>query len=326
MQEKQYAYAVARIRTKEMSLLNGAFVEQLLAAGDEEECLRLLADKGWSLPSGAGEENKGEALLQSEREKTWALMEELVEDIHVLDVFRLETDYQNLKACIKANFMNQDPREYFLSGGNQDPEKIARAVAEKDWESLPETMRRPAEEAFQLLLHTRDGQLCDVVLDRAALESILEASQNSPSEVLRLYGEEKVAAADIKIAVRCCRMKKSPDFIHRALASCSTLSVDALGKAAAEGEEALLDYLSHTPWAEAAEALKVSFSAFEKWCDDRLMEKIRPQKYNPFTVSPLAAYVLARETELRTVRVILSGKRNSLPEEFIRERVREMYV
>ena len=40
----------------------------------------------------------------------------------------------------------------------------------------------------------------------------------------------------------------------------------------------------------------------------------------------MAAYVLARENEIRMVRMILSGKRNSLPEDSIRERVREMYV
>ena len=35
----------------------------------------------------------------------------------------------------------------------------------------------------------------------------------------------------------------------------------------------------------------------------------------------LVAYVLARENEIKTVRIILTGKRSGLPEEFIRERV-----
>ena len=38
------------------------------------------------------------------------------------------------------------------------------------------------------------------------------------------------------------------------------------------------------------------------------------------------AYVLARENEIKTVRIILSGKQNGFSEESIRERVREMYV
>jgi V/A-type H+-transporting ATPase subunit C len=56
------------------------------------------------------------------------------------------------------------------------------------------------------------------------------------------------------------------------------------------------------------------------------METIRPQLYNSFSLGPLVAYVLARENEIKTVRIILTGKRSGLPEEFIRERAREMYV
>ena len=69
----------------------------------------------------------------------------------------------------------------------------------------------------------------------------------------------------------------------------------------------------------------ISF-AFERWCDNQVIRTIQPQKYNPFSVGPLVAYVLARENEIKTVRIILSGKQNGLPEESIRERVREMYV
>ena len=67
-------------------------------------------------------------------------------------------------------------------------------------------------------------------------------------------------------------------------------------------------------------------SAFERWCDNQIIETIRPQLYNSFSLGPLVAYVLARENEIKTVRIILTGKRSGLPEEFIRERAREMYV
>ena len=75
MAEKQYAYGVARIRSRELGLLTGAFIEQLLAAKDEGECLRLLAEKGWSAgPSPRegreGAEGGAEDVLAAEREKT----------------------------------------------------------------------------------------------------------------------------------------------------------------------------------------------------------------------------------------------------------------
>lgn len=331
MGEKQYAYAVARIRTKELNLFTDGFIEQLLAAKSEKECLRLLAEKGWNgreaaeaaASAGASE---AEGILEAERAKTWSLMDELAVDMHVFDTFLYETDYHNLKAAVKAVVMNMDPSPLMLSGGTVSPDTILKAVKDKELELLPEEMREPAKEAFTSLLHTRDGQLCDIILDKAALNAIKAAAKKSESEVIRVYGEEKAAAADVRIAARCAKTGKSLEFIREALVPCDTFSLEELALSASKGEQELLNYLAGTKWAGAGEVLAESFSAFEKWCDDRMMELIRPQKYNPFTVSPLAAYVLARENEIRTVRMILAGKRNQLSEASIRERVREMYV
>ncbi len=99
-----------------------------------------------------------------------------------------------------------------------------------------------------------------------------------------------------------------------------------LAAAAAESMEEIFAYLERTEYRAAVEEIKKSSSAFERWCDNKVIESMRPQIHNPFTLGPLAAYILARENEIKTVRIILSGKRNSLPEDVIRERVREMYV
>ena len=72
--------------------------------------------------------------------------------------------------------------------------------------------------------------------------------------------------------------------------------------------------------------MRQSPAAFEKWCEDLIISHIRPQKYNPFTLGPLAAYILARRNEIKCVRMVLSCRQNSLPEEAVRERLREMYV
>ena len=65
---------------------------------------------------------------------------------------------------------------------------------------------------------------------------------------------------------------------------------------------------------------------FERWCDNRMTETMKAQKYETFSVGPLLAYLLARENEIKTVRIILTGKQNGFPENALRERIREMYV
>ena len=135
-----------------------------------------------------------------------------------------------------------------------------------------------------------------------------------------------MALANIKIAVRCQKTGKSLEFMKRAMAPCESINVEQLAKAALSGADALREYLKETVYADGVEALEESPSAFERWCDNQMIEAIKPQKYNAFSAGPLVAYLLARQNEIKTVRMILTGKQNGFPDEMIRERIREMYV
>lgn len=314
-----YIYAVARIKAKELNLLSRQDMETLLSCGSFTDCMRVLKDKGWSGES-------AEEVLSSEEEKTWALMRDLTSDMTPFAVLLCPTDFNNLKAAIKCVCSNTEPHQVFLPGGTVEPECILKTVKERDFTLLPEELRAAAEEAYPLFLETQDGQLCDVAIDRHCLGTILQKGKASKEPILMQYAELFCAVSDIKIAVRCCKTRKSLQFVQSALSPCETLDVEELGKAACAGLAELFAYLDRTDYAKAAEALKASNSAFEKWCDDKVMELVRDQKNEYFTVGPLFAYVVARRSEIASVRIILSGKLNGLDDDMIRERVREMYV
>ena len=323
MSDKLYTYAVARIRSRELSLLTGAFMEQLLSASGVKECFPLLSERGWQVPQ---EGTDFEPMLLAEETKTWDLIKELVDDMSVFDVFLYANDYHNLKAAIKEACGGGEIEGIYIDRGSIPYTTIRNACRERDFASLPENMREVAQEAMDVLLHTRDGQLCDVLVDQAALKAIYDAGKASGSELLARYGELTVATADIKIALRAAATGKDAAFLQMALAPCDTLNIDSLAQAAGSGQEAVLGYLSSTAYSDAADELAQGASAFEKWCDDRMMDSIRSELYHPFTIGPLAAYILARESEIRSVRIILTGKANDMPEETIRERIRKTYV
>lgn len=323
MAKPDYIYAVARIRAKELLCFGSPAMEQLMACKTYEECLRMLNEKGW------GDGSAGqipESLLDGERNKTWEQLRELVEDMSVFDVFLYANDYHNLKAAIKENYAPSHGADIYSSNGTIDPAVFRQAADEHDFSVLPAGMRDAAEEAMSVLRETGDGQLCDIIIDKAALNAILQAGKASGDPLLAFYAEHTVATANIKTAVRCQKTGKSLDFIRRALAECDTLDVSLLTQASVESFDAIIAYLNTTEYSGAAEALTQSASAFERWCDNRLIEKIRPQKYETSTIGPLAAWLLARENEIKTVRILLSGKRNGLSDDAIRERLREMYV
>lgn len=320
--KEDYIYAVARIRSRELTLLNRQNVEQLLSCKTYEECVRTLRDLGW----GSSGETTPEALLAVEEEKIWSFIRELTDDLSVFDVLLYPVDYNNLKAAVKCVVTGTEPADVFLPGGSIEPERMMNCVRENDFSPLPPAMARAAVEAYHTLLQTGDGQLCDVILDKACLMGVLEESKKGKNELISQYAELLAATSDIKIAMRACKTSKSRAFLNAALVPCETLDVDSLAAAACQSTEDIFSYLSVTPYSAEADALKGSYSAFEKRCDDRVMDLIKEQKYNSFTIGPLFAYILARRSEINTVRIILSGKLNELDDGMIRERLRDLYV
>ena len=265
--------------------------------------------------NGSAGQTPGIPAGRAQRDQTWEQLRELVEDMSVFDVFLYANDYHNLKAAIKENYAPSHGADIYSSNGTIDPAVFRQAADEHDFSVLPAGMRDAAEEAMSVLRETGDGQLCDIIIDKAALNAILQAGKASGDPLLAFYAEHTVATANIKTAVRCQKTGKSLDFIRRALAECDTLDVSLLAQTAVESFEAMIEYLGRTCYSEAAEALTQSASAFERWCDNRLIEKIRPQKYETSTIGPLAAWLLARENEIKTVRILLSGKRNGLSDD-----------
>lgn len=320
----KYIYAVARIRALEMSLFSQAVIEQLIAQKTYADCLQFLGEKGWG-DTEAGVQDV-ETILNRELEKTWTLVKEMVSDQTVFDVLLIQDSFHNLKAAIKTVVDGEVQANIFYDNASVSGEALVEIIKDKDFRSLPESMRECALEAYECLVHTGDGQMCDVIIDRAAMRAMLAAAEKNGDALLKEYAETVVAVANIKIAVRSVKTEKGLDFMRRAMEECQTLNVERLMRAALSGMPDVIKYLEETPYSGGAAALSDSSSAFERWCDNRIIEAIRPQKYNSFTIGPLVAYVLARQNEIKTVRIILTGKLNHLPDDAIRERVREMYV
>ena len=324
MSKTKYTYAVARIRALEVSLLTNAVIEQLLACKSAEQALQFLVEKGWGdLTAGTLDADE---VLNKEEEKMWQTIREVAPDMHVFDVLSLPKLYHNLKAAIKEVCTEVENKNIFYDDCEIPGEEMFALVQNKEFDKLPGNMSATAREAFDTLLHTRDGQLCDLIIDHATLEAMLEAGKKSGEKIIEEYAQTAVAIADIKIAVRSQKTGKNAEFMKKAMVNCSEINVDQLTQAALAGAEEIAQYLEGTSYREGADALRISPSAFERWCDNKMTDSMRSQKYESFSVGPLLAYLLARQNEIKTVRIILTGKQNEFPDEAIRERIRVMYV
>lgn len=323
MKDNDYIFSVARIRVKEKTLLHDTDIKSMIGMKDADSVLGYLTSHGWGADS---QDKTAEGVLASEEDKTLKMIEELGLDQEILDILSLPKLFHNLKSAIREVISQDSHEQAFYDLSAFDRETALQLITTKNYEAMPEQLRKVAPIAYETMLKTKDSQKCDQLVDKACLDEMYAISQKASSPLLRRYESLQVALADIKIAVRSQKMHKSLNFIKDSLAECSLLDVNELAKAAASSGDDLFQYLGKTEFKDALVPLKKSLSAFEVWCDDQLTILMRSEKNNIATVGPVLAFYLARENEIKTARIILTAKANGFEDSVIEERARLMYV
>ncbi|MCD7828215.1 MAG: V-type ATPase subunit [Clostridiales bacterium] len=321
MKDTAYVYAVGRIRVKELSLLSSTDIKRLIGAKSYREAAAMLESSGYEIHS----EDYSDALNRRKAE-VWQLMKEVLPDIHDMDSLIVKNDFSNMKAAIKTTITGADPKEFMLTPCVYTPEEICKAVSDRNFSALPEMMSKAGEKAYDILARTSSAQLSDAVIDKAAMKAMLSLAKKADNEMLSQIAECTVACADIKTAYRCILAEKNTDFMKYAISSCGAFESREIIQRAAMGMDEFLSWLEKTDYSGAAAALRLSSTAFEKYCDDRITEITQKGKNTSFGITPIVAYYIACETEILTLRIILSGKLNNVPADTISARARETYV
>ncbi|MDD6279053.1 MAG: V-type ATPase subunit [Ruminococcus sp.] len=318
-----YATAVAAVRALESSLLSKSDIDRLTAASKKSEIADILTGSGkYTLPDG---ESIGE-FIDSELERVWNFISGYAPGDKALSILLYRNDFHNLKAALKALIMNSEPQRYFITPTNLDLGELCATVTARDFGSLPEYMSEAAEKTYGILTETLDGQLADACVDCAAMRAMQLSAEEAGSGFMKKYAALITVGSDIKTAYRCSRMNKSALFAESAICGSTELDKASLVNASLRGTESFLSWLSSTAYAEAAEKLSESTASFEKYCDDMIISLAEEAKLKAFGVEPLAAYFIAKETEIKNLRILVTCKEFGADNDIITERMRKLYV
>lgn len=317
MKDMEYITAVARIRVNENYLLTKTDIERFVDM-PYEDIIRTLSDKGWDTES----DNLYD-IFKNENERLWKLIKECAPDFDEFAMFITQNDFHNYKSILKGTMKGVAFDKYLLSPSLISTDAMERAVAQREFNDLPEYMRGVAEKAYEAMAHTGDGQYADTLIDRAMLDSILFFAEKPNISFLRDLAEITIVSYNFRIAARGAKMGKSPQLMEAALAPSSLADVKALNLAVSKGLTDIADYLDTIGFDDGAAVLKdklPDLSDFESWCDRLPVEFALSHKSNPFSIAPLASFILNKRHEIKNVRIILSCKKAGISSEIIRKR------
>ena len=310
IRDTDYLVISARVKSLETRLLTEERLEQILEAKTGEEAAKLLQEWGYPQLDAARPETM-DAALAAVREDTMADLAEGMPDKRYLELFKIKYDYHNVKALLKAEVMGVPADHMLMDMGRVPAADLA--------------------EARQVLETTRDPQLSDIVLDRAAYRDMADLADATGSAFLRGYVAVQIDAVNLRTAVRTLRMGKGTDFLLGVLLEGGEISPDAVLKAASGGGTGLRDLYGATRFRTAAEAGTDALSGgplteFEKRCGDAVGEYLAGARYVPFGEAPLVGYLAARETEYTNLRIVLMGRAAGIDPAVIRTRLRASYL
>ena len=320
---EDYIYGVARVHARETRLLGAGDIQQLMACKTCDECLRVLTDKGW----GAGDGNASpEAMLAAEEEKTWAFLKELTQDLEPFQALLAPADYNNLKAAIKCAGTGARRRNTCSSpGGTIEPEVLLRCVQEQDFSPLP-PCHGPGRRGGLPPLSEHPGWPAVRHHPGPGLPTGHPGLRGVPAAWWRSTPSWSPRRRTSRWRCGPAGPGKTRSSSGRPWSPVPPWIQTPWPRPPARAWRSSTPCWPPPPYSQAAQRLKESSSAFEKWCDDQVMERIKEEKHSYESVGPLFAYVLARRSEISTVRIILSGKLNQLDDGMIRERLRDTYV
>ena len=321
IKDTDYAYSASRIHAVERALLDKGKIMQIAEAKTPGEALRMIYDSGYK----ACEDY--EASFEDALESAYELVYSIVPDTSIFDVFMIENDYHNLKVLLKAEFCEKEI-DYLLKTRTRTPlDVIKEAVQNRKAEHIGEKFSFALESALDCFAESKNAQLVDMIIDRACFSEMLDLAGKTENEFIIGFVRIKIDLINIQTMMRLRKMSKTYEFSKKAVLEGGTICTDSLCEGVGKTDEELIKSFSKTKYASLImAATEHDASALETACGDFLIEYIKKAKHVTLGSDPVFAYILAKENEVKQLRIIMVGKTNNMDTELIKRRLNTAYV
>lgn len=333
MEHLQFANANARIRALETKLLDKAKIDKLIDSSSSEEALKALSETEYSnYMSNINRPEDYEILLSDELKRVYNLMYGLSPEKSIIDIMALRYDYHNLKVMLKGKILNKDLSYLLMPVGTISVDKLKQFFSSENYREISTIMREGIIKAEKVFEEEKDPQKIDIILDSFMYKEMLLKSKEINENFIKDYLQISIDLTNIKTLLRAKKQNKKRKFLDEILIEGGTIDKKTLISFEMESVDSIINKLSYTNYEKIIRSGLEHYSKtnnisyFEKLSENYIMEFIRKAKYVSFGVEPLIGYIIAKETEIKILRIIMVGKLNNIAPEVIRERLRDVYV
>lgn len=306
MNRNDFILPVSMIKVQEKKLLNEDRLIKMLETNSFKEILRILNDTDYSYSIATTmQDDEYEKIINGELERVFKFTREISKNNQeIVDLAALKYEYQNLKLLLKDKGNILDV--YNISTGIIDKEEIMNNFNEvKKYKDLKEAC---------------------IKLDKMYLKHLLKLANSTNIPLFIDYAKISIDRYNIVTFLRLKKQNRNVDYLDDILVDGGSISKEELIKVYFNNTYLLLfkKKIATKTWdtfEKNGDTLEI-----EKIFDNMIISLAKEYKYITIGPEPIFTYIIAKEYELKALRLILSAKLNDIDIELVKSRLRGVYV
>ncbi|MEG0773341.1 V-type ATP synthase subunit C [Clostridium sp.] len=333
MDRMDFTHAVARLRVIEKRLLDKVKIERLLECETPEEVLKVLQETQYGEKiSNVKDIHIYENMLRQELKDLYETMYKLTPEKSVIDIMSLKYDYHNIKVLEKGKSGDKDLSNLLIPIGTIPEDTLKTIILSGEFKALNPLMREAVTKVESIFSMDRDPQNIDIILDKYMYKDMLQRALATEIEFIIEYVKISIDITNIKTMLRVKKQNKDARFLEDILIEGGTINNNTFIYGLNESLESFINSVSKSSYTKALTSILEdynrtgNFSPIEVIFDNYIIDKAKSAKRVNFGPEPLIAFIIAKENEIKIVRIILVGKINKVPTEIIKGRLREIYA
>lgn len=329
MKSRSVIFSNARIKALETRLLSSMQISRLAEAASFDEALKILSEFGYGAGATLEDSSKYEKLFTAEDNASVAVLRELAVEGSGVCAFLTRLDYLNAKALCKADVMHVEDCAFMLSPeGNLSYDFLKEEISCGEYRGVPAPMAAAFSKIDALRLDDKlTPRMIDVCLDKAMYEDIHGLLAKTKEKILVDYFARCADLQNLFASFRTLRAGLDEKFFSESFLPGGRLDEETFGIAFAQSKDALLEKLRYTEYAAvAARAAEGDLVKAETLADDMLLSDFRAQRGDMFSIAPIAGLYLAKQTEIKVVKLVMACVKNNVDKVALRQRMRELYA
>lgn len=333
MDVMQFTQALSRIWVLETRLLDKAKIEIMIDADSADEALKILGETEYSnVMANVKRTTDYEEILTSELKRVYDLVKELCPVKDVVRLMSIKYDYHNLKVLLKGKFLEKDLSYMLIHLGDLELTEVKRKIDSENYKELDSKLERAVLEAVAEFEITKDPQKIDIIIDNYMFKEMVELKNELNYGFTDKLVKAIIDSTNVRTLLRIKKQNKGREFALEVLVPGGAIDPSTLVSLINESPENIISKLNSTIYSDMIkEGIEAyintdSVNLLEKLSDNYIMALMKDSKLVTFGPERILAYIYAKETEIKIIRIIMVGKLNNIAEEVIKERLRDIYV